>query len=339
MGTHSWEDKEQPKDSQIYRLVTWPKSDYEQLQQGLKRMVSEITRYDRAGQELGLTSSPYQEEVAYLQRMIQWGDQELAKVSGPSDVLPFPGVSVRSLRYLKAGAVLLVHDEIQRKDNVLKMYTFVPKAIVASVDERIEQFKNLSESGPLNGLKPADVFFETYDQFVRAMNEHGKFRQHLSPPDRTQAESQRATSDDSEKPFTVETKIEPVVVDEELRARCLTLFRQFSEESSQAQLDTVVREMSVMLEDRVRRVAGVTQKLEGVKLMAHVFAGDSPKIVFSEDHDTQESAHHLFRGYVGFIRNEVMHKLVKTYTPDRVAQLMGYTDYLLFLIGIASQKK
>jgi hypothetical protein len=64
-------------------------------------------------------------------------------------------------------------------------------------------------------------------------------------------------------------------------------------------------------------------------------AKDRPRIKFSDQKDVQESAHLLFRGYSGFVRNEVMHRLVPSYTQERVLQLLGTVDYLLFLLSRA----
>ena len=64
-----------------------------------------------------------------------------------------------------------------------------------------------------------------------------------------------------------------------------------------------------------------------------------PTIKFSDEKDIQESAHLLFRGYSGFVRNEVMHGLVSSYTRERVLQLMGMVDYLLFILSNAETTK
>ena len=65
----------------------------------------------------------------------------------------------------------------------------------------------------------------------------------------------------------------------------------------------------------------------------------TPRIKFSDVKDLQESAHLLFRGYSGFVRNEVMHGLVPSYTRERVLQLIGMVDYLLFILSAAETKK
>ena len=90
--------------------------------------------------------------------------------------------------------------------------------------------------------------------------------------------------------------------------------------------------MSVILEDKIRNISGIQGK-SGVELMSAAFASKPPLLKFSDDANLQDSAHLLFRGYSGFIRNEVMHRLVPNYTKERVLQLMGFVDYLLFLLS------
>ena len=40
----------------------------------------------------------------------------------------------------------------------------------------------------------------------------------------------------------------------------------------------------------------------------------------------------MFSSYYGLIRGEAGHKIVKTYTLERVLQIIGFVDYLLFLL-------
>ena len=65
------------------------------------------------------------------------------------------------------------------------------------------------------------------------------------------------------------------------------------------------------------------------------WGGEKPRIQFSDRKDLQESAHLLFRGYSGFIRNELMHELVPSFTRQRVSQLLAMVDYLLDLLSTA----
>jgi hypothetical protein len=205
---------------------------------------------------------------------------------------------------------------IEKRRNVLQQNRFVPRAIIQSFDERIEQLLNLAEQGMLNGLRPADVFFEVVPQENVGLK---KEEPTLKSPT---TGSKYSTS-------------EIPIVDSILRERCLGLLRAIQEGGSEQQLDSVIREMSVVLEDRVREVSGFTGTLSGADLFSAVMAKDRPRIKFSDQKDVQESAHLLFRGYSGFVRNEVMHRLVPSYTQERVLQLLGTVDYLLFLLSRA----
>ncbi len=101
------------------------------------------------------------------------------------------------------------------------------------------------------------------------------------------------------------------------------------------QFDTVIREMSVILEDRVRLLSGCEGALSGSELFAAAMTGAAPRIKFSTRKDLQEAAHLLFRGYSGFVRNDVMHRLSGGFTKERVLQLLGMVDYLLDLLAHA----
>ena len=125
------------------------------------------------------------------------------------------------------------------------------------------------------------------------------------------------------------------IVDSVLRERCLTLLGAIDGAGTSEQLDTVVREMSVVLEDRVRELSGFSGKGGGAELFSATMARDPCLLRFSPEKDIQDAAHLFFRGYSGLVRNEVMHRLVKSYTKDRVLQLLGTVDYLLFLLSNA----
>ena len=93
--------------------------------------------------------------------------------------------------------------------------------------------------------------------------------------------------------------------------------------------------MSVILEDRVRLLSGCDGKLSGIELFAAAMTGATPRIRFSDRKDLQEAAHLLFRGYSGFVRNDVMHRLSGGFTRERVFQLLGMVDYMLDLLAHA----
>ena len=93
--------------------------------------------------------------------------------------------------------------------------------------------------------------------------------------------------------------------------------------------------MGVILEDRVRQLSGCSEKLSGAELISAAMSGEKPRILFSDRKDLQESAHLLFRGCSGFIRNEVMHKLIPSFTRQRVSQMLTMVDYLLDLLSTA----
>jgi hypothetical protein len=97
--------------------------------------------------------------------------------------------------------------------------------------------------------------------------------------------------------------------------------------------------MSVVLEDRVRELTGFAGKFSGAELFSATMTRDPCLIRFGSEKDVQEAAHLFFRGYSGLVRNEAMHRLVESYTKERVMQLLGTVDYLLFLLSRAQVQR
>jgi len=294
---------------------------YKIFQEGLKALLNKIMEFDGLVKELELSESPYEYDKKRIEKMIHYGEKELQKKDDYDEIV-IDGVSYGSLRYLKAGIIMLVQKLEDKKNKILQEYDFLPKAVIESLDEKINILRDKAEMGLLNGLSPADIFFDIkklkYSTQERKSVEKDKMETYILP----------------EKLLVRTEHLQ--VLDNELRKRCLRLLKS---EDFKDQLDTVVREMSVILENRIRTRAGIKEKLTGPSLMGKVFGGDNPILFFSEEKDLQESAHHLYRGYSGFVRNEVMHKIVATFTKDRVIQLLGFVDYLLFLLTQTKKRR
>ena len=310
----TWENIPQPDDDKTVGDVWFYVDTYREYHEGLKLALERLKTFSDVAKELELTSSPYDKEVGRLTRIVEWGEERLKDPEHRGDVT-IGGASYKTLRYLKAGGLLRAQRLIQRRQEILLQRRLVPKAILQAFDQRIEQLLNLAEVGSLKGLRPAELFFELV----------------MAEPTELSVE-----------PATVRSVITNIVyapdsgiLDPVLRERCQSIINSFDEKGLAVQFDTVIREMSVVLEDRVRQLSGCSEKLSGADLFAAAMAGDNPKIKFSDRKDLQESAHLLFRGYSGFVRNEVMHKLIPSFTRERVYQLLGMVDYLLDLLATA----
>jgi hypothetical protein len=68
-------------------------------------------------------------------------------------------------------------------------------------------------------------------------------------------------------------------------------------------------------------------------LVSQALRHDAGELVVSEEKAEQEAAFLLFRGFFGFVRNTVSHRLVPAYTKERAAQVLGLVDYLLFILS------
>lgn len=313
----TWEGVDQPPDERTAGDPWFLKTTYREFHEGLKTALARLKEWSSIAQELDLESSPYREELERLEQIISWGEERLK--GGTESSLPHimvKGVSYGSLRYLKAGLLLRVQDLDRKKQGLLAKGGSIPGSVLQTFDGKIEQLLNLAEQGLLNGLRPADLFFEAIEVI----------------PDRIKSEGGTEKALKSETTGRSYALSDVPIVDSVLRERCLGLLSSFEEQERADQFDIVIREMSVILEDRVRELSGCGEELSGMELFAAAMAGASPRIRFSERRDLQEAAHLLFRGYVGFVRNEAMHKLVPSYTRGRTAQLLGMVDYLLFLL-------
>jgi hypothetical protein len=317
MERETWDGVEQPSDDEVAGSPWFFQKTYREFHKGLQELLKELERHRSLVEKLELTVSPFEEEVEDLRRMVEWGEEKLAERSGSGGSIIVNGVTFGSLRYLKAGILYRAYLVDKQKRDFLSENKLVPRSVLRTFDDRIKQLRNIGESGKfLSGLRPADVLFEV----TEGASETQQTQQRpLIEPARAHASP----------------LVEVPIVDELLRNRCLPLLKALDGERNSEQFDTVIREMSVVLEDRVREVSGFVGKASGGDLFSAVMAKDAPLIRFSSERDVQEAAHLFFRGYSGLVRNEVMHRLVRRYTRERVLQLLGLVDYLLHLLSNA----
>lgn len=131
---------------------TWfHKSTYQVIQNGLVRLRDRLDEWNRRE-----PVPPYVAEVRDLNRMINWGAERLVKL-GEHDDLWVNGISVGSLRYLKAGAVLQV---LEAEEELQRDMATIPSGAVAARRRRIAELKELSELGMFSSVEPADCLWE-----------------------------------------------------------------------------------------------------------------------------------------------------------------------------------
>ncbi len=320
MAPNPWDGVEQPSDDTVAGSPWFFVDTYVEFQQGLEALLNELESHRNVVQLLGLESSPYEDEVSRIRGSVDWGKDRLNAAKGsPRASIIVSGVTFCSLRYLKAGVLYRAYLVEKQKREFLAEAKIVPRSVLRSFDVRIEQLRNMGEMGKLSGLRPADVLFELLEA---SEGPTGKSEARMKPTFPTPT-----------------TATDIPVVDPILRKRCLPILGAIEGVGSPDQYDTVIREMSVVLETRVRELTGFLGKASGAELFSATMAREPCLIRFSSEKDVQEAAQLFFRGYSGLVRNEVMHRLVESYTKERVMQLLGTVDYLLFLLSRAQVQK
>lgn len=95
--------------------------------------------------------------------------------------------------------------------------------------------------------------------------------------------------------------------------------------------DTIIREAGVVLEDRLRQIAGTDSMDHGIKLVDAVLNPQDGVLIFSSHPGEQDGVRMLYRGAMQFIRNPPMHKLMD-YTEGASRLFIRLIDSLLLLI-------
>ncbi|MFO7633986.1 MAG: TIGR02391 family protein [Caldilinea sp.] len=222
-----------------------------------------------------------------------------------------------SIRFLKSVGLLYL-QHLKNRRNILSSKPRISRHALKAVDQKITYFEEKTRIGVFNNATPIPLLVDVQE-----------------PEEVVEGHAETAKLE-TERP-------RPVVIDSieiispELRSRCLDLFQSFKQDGQHERLDTVLTEATRILESKVRSISGAPSTCIGLELAVFAFGGRTPRLIVSQVQAEQESVHLLFRGVFGFIRNHVHHDLIGDLSPDRVLQIVGMIDYLIFLTENATR--
>lgn len=125
---------------------------YRTLHEGLRLLRSELETWNARAVDNGARAWPYAQEVKDLSGMIGWGDDQLSSKTRDIEVR---GISVGSLRYLKAGALLAMRTREQ--DQREKGRQGWPDGVLQSFDAELSELRKLADSIT---HEPSDVLWQ-----------------------------------------------------------------------------------------------------------------------------------------------------------------------------------
>ncbi len=224
----------------------------------------------------------------------------------------------QDIRVLKAIGILYLSNLDRRRDRLSTKGGFSTVALQA-LDSKMARFREILSMGLFKDATPWPLLVEPLDEVAEA---------DVEPEDEEKTAIGRP-------PPRIISTIE--IIDPQLRDRCLDLVAVFEEEEQSDRFDTVVSEATRILEHRVRNASKADASSTGVDLMTFAFGGEQPRLVISEELAEQQAAHLMFRGVSGFIRNPFHHRLIEDLSRERLLQILGLVDYLLFLTQLASR--
>lgn len=113
------------------------------------------------------------------------------------------------------------------------------------------------------------------------------------------------------------------ILDDELRDRCVDLLLR------PGKADTAVGAACTVLENRIRKLAGLPPELIGVALVDQALRKREGELILRDIEAEQEGFHLLNRGVIGFCKNPTSHRLDPDYDLTRARQVVGLIDALL----------
>lgn len=259
-----------------------------------------------------LKSLPIGVEIRRVTRIKEWMEEKISK--GGADAWDYEvSISHGTVRFLKSTMQLYL-KQLKHRRNVVAERPNISRHALDALDRRISELEEKTQVGVFAEATPEPLLVDE-----------------VSPPQTIEP------SPPPQAGLTGVSRPRPIILgsieilDSELRSRCLDLFEAFSTEGTTDRLDTVLTEATRIMENRIRGVAKLPAECVGQDLAKAAFSGTTPVLQVSDVAAEQEAAHLLYRGVFGFIRNQVHHKLVGELRPERVLQILGLIDYLLFV--------
>ncbi len=125
------------------------------IQQGLERMRRALEDWNQRALEGGAPAPPYEREVADLGQMINWGRPRLEATKHAYQHIIVSGISVGSLRYVKAALLMELHTREGERDQ--RAREGWPEGALRGLDEGIDAVRS---KATVIKVPPADMLWE-----------------------------------------------------------------------------------------------------------------------------------------------------------------------------------
>ena len=122
---------------------------YETYQKALKILEAKLSSWNDIAMTHGAERAPYEEEVNYLRRMIEWADERLSRTE--MSVIIVSGISVGSVQLIKAA---LIHAAWQREKEIAQTSDAKWPAAVIEASRGEVRASIMSSRKRSNALRP-----------------------------------------------------------------------------------------------------------------------------------------------------------------------------------------
>lgn len=126
----------------------------------------------------------------------------------------------------------------------------------------------------------------------------------------------------------ISAAIDYLISDEELKSRCTRLLK------SRKHHDTVFREATTVLENRIKSKARITGRIDPAPLVDTALNPNLSRaiLIFSDEASEQQGFHHLCKGIVLAFRHEAHHNLDDDVSQVDALRFCSFIDILLVML-------
>lgn len=214
-------------------------------------------------------------------------------------------------------------------DKMAKRLKRTPQHVRVGISQRATRWDMTAEAAQVRwakelGISTAGAFQSLAPHLQQQVRDHRPSAQTAARAARVEAAPGRPSRrpDDG-----IREAINLLLVDPELKDRCADLLR------ARKKFDRPVNQATLVLEDRLRTLGNVRERLVGAGLAAKVLHPKNALLRISDENEVQEGIYFICAGLVSVFRNPTHHHLTDKFSREDALSVCGFVDAILRILN------
>ena len=318
-----------------HNITYFSKDAFDSFINGLEKYLAQLKGYQSIQSEFDIAESELDKEIHHVEWSLQFLKDKKDKSKDSYDIAFFgsPPVSEVSLRLWKSALAIERNEISQRRSSLIREHESIPKVLLDSIDGKLAKLDNYLQMGLFAQLEPLPLMIPIADADDQQDREteikNVKVSKEVVVTEKTKDFNAKTNTKILEY-----TKERIYIYDDDLRTRVANLLK----EEMDGQYDTALREVGVVLEDRIRRRSKAVASLHGDDLIQFALNPQNGALLVVGEQKNRQAFCRLITGFAEYIRNPNAHTLTGDVARERAIQVAAFADYLLSVLEEAKPR-